>query len=149
MFRSIWRFVCLMLMWCGQLMAGHSNSLMDISGDGKLLACSNRDSGSVTFVDLTTRKVTHEIPVGRHPEGVSFIGATHNLAVAVHADDTVVLLDGDQGKKLARASVFDEPYGVVSTRDGKHLYVTLDFPGQVIEIDSGTRQITRQWDGFH
>ena len=34
--------------------AGRSSSLLDISADGKLLACSNRDSGTVTIVDLAT-----------------------------------------------------------------------------------------------
>ena len=62
--------------------AGSSNSLMDVSADGALLACSNRDSGTVTFVDLATNKVLREVSVGHHPEGVSFIGKSHELAVA-------------------------------------------------------------------
>ncbi len=130
----------------GEVQAGSSNSLMDISTDGKLLACSNRDSGSVSIVDLATRKTVREIPVGHYPEGVSFLGATHALAVAVYRDDVVVFLDSDSGKDLGRTEVFDEPYGVVSTRDGTRVYVTLDYPGQVIEIDTQTRQIVRTWE---
>ena len=126
--------------------AGSSNSLMDISTDGKLLACSNRDSGSVSIIDLATRQTVREIPVGHYPEGVSFLGETHALAVAVYRDDVVVFLDGDSGKELGRTAVFDEPYGVVSTRDGAKVYVTLDYPGQVIEIDTPTREIARTWE---
>src|SRR4051794_18256766 len=49
--------------------AGSSNSLMDISADGKLLACSNRDSGTVSIVDLATNKKLREVKVGQKPEG--------------------------------------------------------------------------------
>ncbi|NQV27066.1 MAG: hypothetical protein HQ518_22185, partial [Rhodopirellula sp.] len=127
----------------GNVFAGSSNSLMDISTDGALLACSNRDSGTVTVVDLATNKVLREIKVGHKPEGVSFVGDSHDIAVAVYDDDTVVLLDGDSGRSRAMISVFDEPYGIVSTKDGRRIYVTLEYPGQVVEIDPQTAKITR------
>ncbi len=146
-----WSLITLLFAILGSLAgelahAGSSNSLMDISTDGKLLACSNRDSGSVSIVDLGTRKIIREIPVGHYPEGVSFLGATHALAVAVYRDDAVVFFDGDSGKELGRTAVFDEPYGIVSTHDGSRVYVTLDYPGQVIEIDTQTREIARTWE---
>ena len=138
--------VALGLCCLGEAQAGSSNSLMDISTDGKLLACSNRDSGSVSIVDLATRKTIHEIPVGHYPEGVSFLGATHALAVAVFRDDEVVFVDADSGKELARTPVFDEPYGVVSTQDGTKVYVTMSYPGQVVEIDTTSQAIVRTWE---
>ncbi|MEZ6055700.1 MAG: c-type cytochrome [Planctomycetaceae bacterium] len=128
------------------LSAGTSNSLMDLSTDGKLLACSNRDSGSVTIVDLATLKVTHEIPVGHHPEGVTFVGDSHRVAVAVYDDDIVRLLDADAGKEVARREVFDEPYGVVASPDGKRLFVTLDYPGQLLALDATSLEIQETWD---
>ncbi len=123
--------------------AGSSNSLMDISADGSLLACSNRDSGTVTVVDLSTNQVLREIKVGHKPEGVSFIGQSHEIAVAIYDDDTVVLLDGNSGEVRSSVPVFDEPYGIVSAKDGSRLYVTLEYPGQVLEIDPRTATITR------
>ena len=123
--------------------AGSSNSLMDISADGALLACSNRDSGTVTFVDTKTKKAIREVKVGLKPEGVSFLGSTHRLAVAVYHDDAVLFLDGDSGDILGRTDVFDEPYGVVSNAAGDRVYVTLSYPGQVLEIDPATRAVLR------
>ncbi len=123
--------------------AGSSNSLLDISQDGKLLACSNRDSGTVTIVELATHRVLREIPVGKYPEGVSFVGNSHQLAVAIYADDQVIVLDALTGKISNRIYVFDEPYGIVSSRDGSSLYVTLDYPGQVLEIDASSGTIRR------
>jgi len=147
-----WR-CCLMLSALTFLLAGvadggDSNSLMDISSDGRILACSNRDSGTVSFVDLTTGRKTFEIAVGSKPEGVSFLGNSHQLAVAVYGDDKVALLDASKsaGQSIAVVEVFDEPYGVVSSADGKRIYVTLDYPGRVVEIDVQTRKVLRQFN---
>ncbi len=126
--------------------AGSSNSLMDISADGQLLACSNRDSGTVTIISLSDHSKLHELKVGKQPEGVSFIGASHRVAVAVYAADKVVILDGDAGKQIGHIDVFDEPYGIVSRADGSRLYVTLDYPGQIVELDPTTLKQLRSID---
>ena len=124
-------------------LGGATAGLMDISADGALLACSNRDGGTVTVVDLRTNRKLHEIKVGEKPEGVTFLGPTHNIAVACYHDDRVVFVDGDAGTTLGHVDVFDEPYGVVSDSAGKSVYVTLSYPGQVVEIDTASRAIRR------
>lgn len=133
------------VVWCCNppAEAGSSNSLLDISTDGRLLACSNRDSGTVTIVDAIEHRVLREIPVGHKPEGVTFLGPTHRLAVAVYGDDRVILLDADTGSLLHAIDVFDEPYGVVASSAGDRLFVTLDYPGQVLEINPQVGEITR------
>lgn len=141
--------ICLL---CGseRIEAGQSNSLMDISADGKLLACSNRDSGTVTIVDLDSNKKLSEIKVGKHPEGVTFLGNTHQLATAIYNEDRVVFLDADAGKITGQTDVFDEPYGVVSTSNGSNVFVTLDYPGRIVEIDPKSYKITREFSsGSH
>jgi len=127
--------------------AATSNSLMDISADGQLLACSNRDSGTVSIIDLRNNKKLHEITVGHKPEGVTFIGPTHQLAVAVYHDDQIAFLDADTGKLLAKLDVLDEPYSLISTPKGDKLYATLSYPGKVLEIDPASRKITRTFTG--
>jgi DNA-binding beta-propeller fold protein YncE len=126
--------------------AGSSNSLLDLSTDGERMACSNRDSGTVTIFRRqgSQWEKVDEVPVGKHPEGVSFIGDSHRVAVAVYADDCVALLDADDPKTVERIPVFDEPYGVVSTKSGDRLFVTLDFPAQVIEIDPAAKKVMRE-----
>lgn len=129
------------------LVGGTSNSLMDISADGKLLACSNRDSGTVTIVDLASHTKLREVAVGTKPEGVTFLGDSHRLAVALYGDDCIVCLDGDSGETIGRCDVFDEPYGIVSDPSGKQLYVTLDYPGQLLTIDVAALQVTHTFQG--
>ncbi len=122
-----------------------SAGLMNFSGDGSRVACSNRDSGTVTILNWPELTVLHEVIVGAHPEGVAWIGGTHKLACCVYAEDSVVLIDADSGKVESRIEVFDEPYGVVSSQDGKKLYVTLEFPGQVVEIDPIAGTVVASW----
>ncbi|MFL2869242.1 MAG: beta-propeller fold lactonase family protein [Pirellulaceae bacterium] len=131
---------------CSSAFAGVSNSLMDISTDGSLLICSNRDSGTMTVLDLETNNVLHEIPVGKHPEGVSFIGSSKLAAVAIYDEDKVIFIDTTDGNIVRTVDVFDEPYGVVSTTDGERLYVTLDFPGQVLELEPSTGKTLRTFE---
>ncbi len=126
--------------------AGSSNSLMDISRDGELLACANRDSGTVTIANLDDHAKRNEVTVGAKPEGVSFIGTTHEVAVAVYGEDKIVYVDADAGKPTGQTEVFDEPYGIVCNERGDRLYVTLDYPGRIVEIDVETREVARQFE---
>jgi DNA-binding beta-propeller fold protein YncE len=123
-----------------------SAGLMNFSSDGSLIACSNRDSGTVTIVSWPDLKVQHEISVGHHPEGVAWIGATRTLAVCVYGDDKIVVLNAETGATTQTIDVFDEPYGVVSNSDGNTLYVTLEYPGQVIAISPDSGEVTATWE---
>ena len=123
--------------------AGTSNSLLDVTTDGKRLVVANTDSRTVTVVDAKARKKLHEVLVGDHPEGVSWVGNGPLALVTCWGDDTLVFLDADEGKILHTLKVDDEPYGVVVTKDGKRAYVTHDYPGTVAEIDVDARKVTR------
>lgn len=139
---ALWILGCLVLP--GLAMAGSSNSLMDISADGTRMACANRDANIVSIIDLSTDRKLREIRVGLHPEGVSFVGHSHDVAIAVYGDDVVQIVSGQTGETLRKIPVFDEPYSVVSTKDGKTLYVTLDYPGKILEIDAASGDIKRE-----
>ena len=122
--------------------AGASNSLLDVSPDGKLLAVANTDNGTVSVVDLKSRKKLHEFPCGDHPEGVAWAGKSGVFLATVYGDDTVHFYDAAKGHQFG-LTVDDEPYGIVTTADGKFAYVTHDYPGTVSEIDIAARKVTR------
>ncbi len=124
--------------------ADHSNSLMDISADGRRLLVANPDNGTVTVVDLTTRKKQSEIPVGEKPEGVTWIGAGPLAAVTVYRDAKIVFVDAEAGKVVGSLPVTAEPYGIVATKDGSRLFVTHEYPGLVSEIDVSDRKVVRE-----
>lgn len=141
--RVVVAVLCFLMIGSSVSNAGRSNSLMDISSDGKWLACSNRDSGTVSIVDLDTNKVVYEVKVGKKPEGVSFIADTYDIAVAVYDDDVVKFIDGKTGRITRSTPVFDEPYGVVSNAAGS-VFVTLEYPGKIIQIDPATGEIVKE-----
>lgn len=142
-FRRILWSTLLFIGTVGACQGGVSNSLMDLSADGRLLACSNRDSGTVTIVELPAMTKKFEVSVGLHPEGVSFIGKSHRLAVAVYGDDVIRWIDADQGTVVGSLDVADEPYSIISNPEGTRLWATLEYPGEVIAIDPEKREVIK------
>jgi DNA-binding beta-propeller fold protein YncE len=126
--------------------AGSSNSLLDLSADGRWIACAVRDGGTLSLIDRRTNERTHLVPVGKHPEGVTFLGDSNTVAVAVYGEDAILLVDAATGERTGTIEVFDEPYGLVSNSAGTRLYATLCYPGQVVEIDVAERRILRTID---
>ncbi len=126
-----------------------SAGLLNLNCTGNLIACSNRDSGTVTILKWPGLEVLHEIKVGSHPEGVAWVGDSNQLACCVYGDDKVLLLDAESGKVTNAIDVFDEPYAVVSSSNGKTLYVTLEYPGQLLRIDMPAGTIKATWNAGH
>ena len=130
------------LLLAAPVLAGTSNSLLDVSPDGKRLAVANTDTGTVSVVDLKARKKLAEFKCGDHPEGVSWVADTGVFLATVYGDDKLMWFDAAKGH-LASLTVDDEPYAVVVTKDGKFAYVTHDYPGTVSEIDVAARKVLR------
>src|SRR5579875_1542189 len=128
---------------CGSSPAGSSNSLLDVTPDGKRLLVANADNGSITVVDTAANTVLREIAVGDKPEGVAWIGNGPLAVVTVYNDDIVAFVDTNTGKVVVKLRVPDEPYGIVVTKDGRYAYVTHEYPGTVSEIDLGQRKVLR------
>ncbi len=143
MLRSCWSFILLLLLSTGAL-GGSSNSLLDVRPDGSQLVTVNSDNGSISVVDLKTRKKVVEVHVGDKPEGATWIGTSPLALVTVYRDDHVAFVDTAQGKVVHQLKVEDEPYGIVALKDGSKAYVTLEYPGKVIEIDVAARRVTRE-----
>ncbi len=125
------------------LTAGSSNSLLDVSADGSRLIVANTDSGTVTVVNVRSKTVHCELPAGDHPEAAAWAG---NVGlVAVWGDDRLLFLDADAKAIAHILPVDDEPYGLVTTADGKRAYLTHDYPGTVSEIDVPNRKVLRSF----
>lgn len=124
--------------------AGSSNSLLDVTPDGKRVLVANADNGSVTVIDAEANKALREIAVGDKPEGVAWIGDGPLAVVTVYRDDIVAFVDTAKGQIIEKLRVADEPYGIVVTKDGTRAYVTHEYPGIVSEIDIGKRKVLRE-----
>lgn len=125
------------------LWANRSNSLLDVSPDGKRLLAANNDNNSVTVVDTTANKALREIHVGKKPEGITWIANGPLAAVTCYQSDQVMIFDTETGNIVKALKVADEPYGIVADKAGKRAWVTHDYPGLVSEIDLSKQQVTR------
>jgi YVTN family beta-propeller protein len=134
---AVWLFAA------GPALAGPSNSLMDVSPDGSRLLVANADNGTVSFIDVKSRKVVKEVPVGDKPEGVSWLGGGDLALVAVYREGKVAFVSASKGV-VHTLKVSAEPYGVVATKDGSRAYVTHEYPGKVSEIDTKARKVLRE-----
>lgn len=126
------------------LHAGTSNSLLDVSPDGKFLLAANADNASVTVIDSEGRKVLREIKVGEKPEGVTWIGDGPLAAVTVYKEAAVVLFNPQTGAIVHRIQVAPEPYGLVADKAGTRAWVTHEYPGTISEIDVEAKKVTRE-----
>ncbi len=144
--RSSARLVLAALLICSvqTVHAGSSNSLLDVTSDGKRLLVANADNGSITVIDATANKALREIAVGDKPEGVAWIGNGPLAAVNVYNEDIIAFVDTEAGKIVEKLRVADEPYGIVVTKDSSRAYVTHEYPGTVSEIDLGKRKVLRE-----
>jgi YVTN family beta-propeller protein len=136
--------ICLTLGSISMAWAGTSNSLMDVSPDGKRLIVANSDNGTVTIVDTADRKALREIKVGDKPEGVAWIGQGPLAAVTVYREDRVVFLDTEKGQVVKSLKVANEPYGIVTNKAGTTAWVTNEYPGKVSEIDLAAHKVVRE-----
>jgi YVTN family beta-propeller protein len=85
-----------------------------VSRDSRVLYVSNRGEGSISLIDLATRKVTHkwELPGGGSPDmgGVSIDGKV--LWLSGRYNSEVYAIDTANGKLLARIPVGHGPHGL-------------------------------------
>jgi YVTN family beta-propeller protein len=124
--------------------AGSSNSLMDVSPDGKLLLVANTDNGTVNVIDAAKKAVLREIAVGAKPEGVTWIGQGPRAAVTLYAGNQVVFFDAATGQVSKKLPVNAEPYGIVADAEGRRAWVTHEYPGIVSEIDLAREEVIRE-----
>ena len=126
--------------------AGPSNSLLDVSPDGKRLAVANTDSGTVSVVDLANRTLLAEIPVGDHPEGVCWVGNGSKIFVTVYGDNVVKVIDPATLKVTKTIKVPGEPYGVSSNVGSEYAYVSHDYPGSITQLHVPSETVCRTFD---
>lgn len=148
----IWLAVCMMLSATKTyatetpvVTGAQSNSLLAVHPSGNLIACANRDSGSVSIVEWPAMKKRAEVKVGLHPECVAWIPGTSLVACSVYGEDRIDVIDADSLKIVHRIDVFDEPYGIVGSSDGKYLYATLEYPGEVVRISTSSWKVDAVW----
>ena len=111
-----------------------------LSPDGRWAMTANRNSDSVSLVDLAQGKVVAEVGVEKHPYGIAWRGTT--AVVSCFRDDSITLLDVAPPKLSVAATlpVGNEPRGVVLTPDAARAYIVVSGENAVEVLDLKARR---------
>jgi YVTN family beta-propeller protein len=100
----------------------------------------NYGDGTVTPVNLVTRKAARAIPVGAGPRAILASRDGKTVYVADSASDTVTPVSAAAGKPGKPIRVGGNPWALALTPDGRTLYVANDGSDSVTPIDTATNK---------
>ncbi len=114
-----------------------------VSADGSRLLVANQSAGSVSLVDLASKRVIRETKTGDRPIGVA-ISPDGRRGLVAHwfgYDVAVLDLTDDRLAIEGRVEVGPEPRGVVISGDGSTGFVALGASNEVVRVNLATRKV--------
>ena len=120
----------------GEIATGQSPSGIAVTPDGATLLVANRESDSVSVIDIAARKETRRIGVGSHPFGLTLSpDGTRAFTANVQSDD-VSAIDIAAGRETGRVPTGQRPY-VIAFAGGRG-FVTDQYSNTVTVFDPAT-----------
>ncbi|WP_220093984.1 beta-propeller fold lactonase family protein [Arthrobacter sp. AQ5-05] len=117
------------------------------SPDGKTMYVNNQAHGSVTVVDLETRKPTAVITGFSQPrQGIKVSPDGKRVFVTNFEGDKVTVVDPDSRKILHELTGFSKIRGISVTADGNTLYAANSGRNSISVVDSRNGDITNEID---
>ena len=114
------------------------------SPDGTRAYVANIGSGSVTAVDLATRKVLRDVPTGKGAEGIDISPSGSEVWVTNRGNDTVSVIDARSLEITATLKAAEFPIRIKFTPDGKRALVSCARSGDVRVFDvAGRKELLR------
>jgi YVTN family beta-propeller protein len=111
-----------------------------LTPNARMLLVVNPDSNSLSLVDIETRAVTAEVPVGIDPRCVAVAPDSAVAYVANRGSNDITIVDVTNGASAGSIDVGVRPYGVVVSPDGTRLYVAEQGQDQLRILDTATRE---------
>ena len=120
----------------GEIATGQSPSGLAVTPDGATLLVANRESDSVSVVDLASRRETRRIAVGGHPFGLTLSADGRQAYTANVTSNDVSAIDVAAGRETGRVATGQRPY-VIALAGGKG-FVTDQYSNTVTVFDPAT-----------
>ncbi|TWT38627.1 di-heme oxidoredictase family protein [Blastopirellula retiformator] len=112
-----------------------------MSSNGERLLTANRNSGSVSLIDLAKREVIGEFRIGQSATALTSLPHDHYLLTDPVAHEVIeIALSDDQISIVSRCAVPPYPQRVAATDDGQTIYVTSLWPKQVTLLTKEAEQ---------
>ncbi len=120
----------------GEIATGKSPSGIAVTPDGATLLVANRESDSVSVIDVASRTERRRIAVGTHPFGLTLApDATRAYTANVLSDD-VSAIDIAAGRETGRVKTGQRPYVIAFA--GQRGFVTDQYSNTVTAFDPTT-----------
>jgi YVTN family beta-propeller protein len=119
---------------------------IDVTPDGSLALVANRDSSSVSVIDIATYRVVSTIALpASQPYGVAITpdGSTAYVANGIDPGGAVYVIDIAKRAVTGTIAVGGRPFKVAVSPDGTQALVTNNAPGTVSAIDTTTNTVVK------
>jgi YVTN family beta-propeller protein len=124
---------------------GKSPEGNDLSPDGKQLWVANGTGGSVSVIDVASKKVIDTIDVQtKRSNRLQFTPDGRHVFISDMSGNEVVVLDASSHKQVKRISPGKQPEGLLMQPDGKLVYVALAGDNEVAAIDPKTLEVVKR-----
>jgi DNA-binding beta-propeller fold protein YncE len=120
--------------------------MLAISSDGKRGYTSNVGSGSVSVLDLVSRRTLAVIPVARKAQRISISDDNKFVFTSDQTKPRLAVIDTATNKIKTWITLPALGYGTASTSDGKWLLVALPSSDKVAVVDLSNMKISRTID---
>jgi YVTN family beta-propeller protein len=101
----------------------------------------NEDDNKVSFLELGSGRVVHEVEVGAEPEGMAISPDGRTLVCTSETASLAHFIDTGQARLLGSELVGTRPRDAHFTRDGAKVWVSSETRGSVSLLDVGTRRL--------
>ena len=127
----------------GAVTTGQEQShMLAVSSDGKRGYTANVGPGTVSVLDLETRKLMKVIPVGRMVQRISLSIDDKLAFTADQFQSRLAVIDTATNEVKSHIALPDIGYGTAPTPDGKSLVVALININEVAIVDLATMKVT-------
>ena len=131
----------------GTIPTGQDEShMLVLSHDGRFGYTANVGPGTVSVLDLKTRKLISVIPVSQKTQRISISVDDRTVFTADQTKARLAVIDTATNKLKTWIPLSASGYGTATTRDGRWILVAMQSTSQVALVDLQTLQVARTID---
>lgn len=122
--------------------AGFVPKVVAVTPNDEYVLAANWCSWNLTVDSTTTMKTVATIPIGAYPRGIAVSPDSHFAYVAIMGSDALAVVDLRTLQVVGHIEVGETPRAVViDPADPAILYVSLNLPGDVVEVNRHSGKI--------
>lgn len=125
-------------------LSGKLPHMVQLTRDERKAWTANAGSGTVSVIDLASRKEITTVEVGGVPMGFALTPDEKNLFVATRSNNMVVQVDAVANKLKRKLGVPGEPARLAPSPDGRWIYVSLIGSGELALLNAHTQLEVRR-----